>query len=397
MKILYHHRVNSKDGQLVHIDEIVRALRALGHDVVVVGPTAMRNKDFGADSGFVGDLKRILPASFYELLELGYGLIAFFRLWLVYRRERPDVLYERYNLFLLAGAWLRRLVGIPMLLEVNAPLVAERSQFSGLANKRLAQWAERSAWRAADYVLPVTKVLAEFVERAGVDPKHIVVIQNGVAPEFLHGPADGASVRRRLGLEGCIVLGFTGFIREWHGLERVIDFIAENELAHNLRALFVGNGPTVSDLQRRAATRRVEDRVRFAGLVPRAEITNYIAAFDIAMQPHVVPYASPLKLFEYMALGRAIVAPATRNICEVLTDGENALLFDPANQAAFATALKRLCDDDTLRQNLGRAARAALERDGFTWADNATRIAALAEEVIDARGRRYAVKSTPTN
>ncbi len=394
MKILYHHRVNSKDGQQVHIEEIVRALSARGHSVVVVGPTAMKNKDFGADSGFVGVLKRFLPAGFYELLEFGYGLIAFFRLGLAYRRERPDVLYERYNLYLLAGAWLKRLVGIPLLLEVNAPLVAERGEFDGLANKRLAQWAERSAWRSADYVLPVTNVLAEFVERAGVEPKRIVVIQNGVAPEFLLGKVDGTPVRQRLGLEGCIILGFTGFIREWHGLERVIDFIAENDHEHRLCALFVGNGPTVSDLQRRAAARKVDDRVIFVGLVPRAQIMNYIAAFDVALQPHVVSYASPLKLFEYMALGRAIVAPATRNIREVLTDGEDALLFDPGDPAAFGMALKRLCDDAALRNDLGRAARAALERRGFTWADNAARIGSLAEAAIEAHRRRHAVNPT---
>src|SRR5580700_121846 len=142
MKILYHHRVGSKDGQAVHIEEIVAALRALNHEVVVVGPTATQNAEFGADAGVIAMLKRRLPGSIYELLELSYSAVAFLRLWRVYRRERPDVLYERYNLYLLAGIWLKRLTGIPMMLEINAPLVLERSRFGGLANRRLASWAE---------------------------------------------------------------------------------------------------------------------------------------------------------------------------------------------------------------------------------------------------------------
>ena len=387
MKILYHHRVGSKDGQLVHIEEIVRALRALGHDVVVVGPAAMKKTKFGADSGLVQHLKDRLRPSFYELLEFAYGIIAFVRLWFAYRREGPDIIYERYNLYLLAGSWLKRLTGIPLLLEVNAPLVAERSQFDKLANKRLAQWAERSVWRSASYVLPVTRVLAKEVERAQVYPPRIVVVQNGVAPEFLHGAIDGTRVRKRFGLTDCLVLGFTGFIREWHGLERVIDFIARKDSGDRLRAFFVGEGPAVAELQHRAAAQGVGDRVVFAGLVPREEIIDHIAAFDVAMQPHVVPYASPLKLFEYMALRRAIVAPSTANIQEVLTDGEDALLFDRNDPAAFDAALERVCGDVALRERLGRAARATLERKGFTWADNARRIVALAEEAL-AVGRQ---------
>jgi glycosyltransferase involved in cell wall biosynthesis len=388
MKILYHHRVGSKDGQLVHIEEIVRALRARGHEVVVVAPSAMKAKEFGADAGFVVLLKRILPASFYEFLEIGYGVLAFFRLWRVYRRERPDVVYERYNLYLLAGAWLKRLTGLPLLLEVNSPLVMERSQFGNLANRRTAQWAERSTWLAADYVLPVTKVLSGLVEQSGVAASRIRVIQNGVGQEFLQAKSNGASIRRRFGLDGHLVLGFTGFIREWHGLEQVIDFIADQEPAKNIRTLLVGDGPAIANLRRRARGRGVEDRVIFAGLVPRDEIIDYVAAFDVALQPQVVPYASPLKLFEYMALGRAIVAPATPNIREVLTDRENALLFDPADPGAFALALEQQCADTELRERLGRAARATLERNGYTWAQNAARIEALAQEATSRHGTR---------
>lgn len=385
MKILYHHRVASKDGQAVHIEEIVAALREAGHEVCVVGPASTQKAEFGADSGKVAALKRLLPASFYELLELGYSALAFLRLWHAYRGARPDVLYERYNLYLLAGVWLKWLTGLPMLLEINAPLVHERSRFGGLANRHLAAWVEGLTWRAADRVLPVTNVLAGFVQKAGVPAERIRVIQNGIAKEFLAEAEHGMAIRRRYGLDTALILGFTGFVREWHGLERVIDLVAASDAHLNLHFLVVGDGPAVPALRQVAAARGVERRVIFAGLVPREEIVDYVAAFDVALQPQVVPYASPLKLFEYMALGRAIVAPRTPNICEVLADSE-AMLFDPADSVDFVRATERLCADRDLRARLGRAARAAVIRQGLTWANNASRIVALFQLLRDERG-----------
>ena len=394
MKILYHHRVGSKDGQAVHIDEIVAAVRAMGHEVVVVGPPAMQRAAFGSDAGLVATLKRVLPASLYELLELAYGCLAFWRLWRAYRRERPDVLYERYNLYLLAGIWLRRLTGIPMLLEVNAPLAHERSRFSGLSNRKLAAWIEKITWRSADYVLPVTDVLAGFVRDAGVAPDRVVVIQNGVGSEFLSGAVDGKAVRHRFAIEDAIVLGFTGFVREWHGLERVIELIADSDPRLKLHLLLVGDGPAIPALRHLAAARGVDGRVIFAGLVPRHDIVGYIASFDIALQPQVVPYASPLKLIEYMAQGRAIVAPSTPNIGEILSDRE-ALLFDPGDPAAFRRAIERLSGDADLRVRLGQAARAAVDRHGLTWANNARRIAGLFAELLQGAAQRRPKERLP--
>jgi len=384
MKILYHHRAGSKDGQAVHIDEIVGALRALGHEVFVVGPRATQNAEFGADAGVVATLKRHLPGSIYELIELAYNAVAFLRLWRVYMRERPDVLYERYNLNLLAGAWLKRLTGMPMMLEINSPLVLERSQYSGLVYRRLAAWVERKVWRSADHVLPVTNVLANFVRDAGVPSEKITVVQNGVGVEFLSDHINGAEIRRRFGFADGVVLGFTGFIREWHGLDRVIELIAESDPVLNLCCLIVGDGPAISELRRLTVQHGLERRVIFAGLILRNEIVDYVAAFDVALQPQVVPYASPLKLFEYMAMGRAIVAPATPNILEVLTDRE-AALFDPTDPQAFRRAVKQLCGDANLRMRLGNAAREAIDRHGLTWSSNARRIIALFEELMQHR------------
>jgi glycosyltransferase involved in cell wall biosynthesis len=389
MKILYHHRTRSKDGQTVHIEEMLHALRTLGHEVIVVAPPAMQAAEFGDDAGFVATLKQRLPPAFYELLELGYSLVAYRRLRQAYLRHRPVVLFERCNLFLLAGLWLKRRYRLPMLIEVNAPLAQERDRYGGLALKRLAIWAERTVWRAGDYVLPVTDVLAGHLRRAGVPAQRIHIIPNGISEVFLPAVPDGAAVRRRFGLDRRVVLGFTGFMRAWHGLDRVIDLIADSDPGRGLHMLLVGDGPARADLERQAASRGVADRVTFTGIVGRDEVAGYVAAFDVALQPQVVDYASPLKVFEYMGLGRDIVAPATANIREVLQHEHSALLFDPADAGAFRTAVERLAGDEALRRRLGANARAEIDRQGLTWANNARRVVDLFERTLAPPGPEH--------
>jgi glycosyltransferase involved in cell wall biosynthesis len=173
-------------------------------------------------------------------------------------------------------------------------------------------------------------------------------------------------------------------MRPWHGLDRVIDLIADSDPELDLRLLLVGDGPARQDLARRAESRGVADRIVFTGVVPRHLMPAHVAAFDIALQPHVVPYASPLKLFEYMALGRPIVAPATPNISEILQDGVDALLFDMHDPEAFRGAVERMIGDPALRERLGDGARATIDRLDLTWAGNARRVGELARSLTSA-------------
>jgi glycosyltransferase involved in cell wall biosynthesis len=390
VKILYHHRTRSKDGQTVHIDELTAALRRLGHEIVMVAPAAMEHEAFGADAGLVAWLKRHLPLAVYEILEFIYSFGAYARLRRAYLRHRPDVLYERYNLFLPAGAWLKRRYGLPMLSEVNAPIAQERAKFDGLFFRCFAGWSERVVWRAADYVLPVTAVLADYVRMHGVPDSRIQVIPNGIDPTRFATAPDRPTAKARLGLDGKLVLGFTGFVRSWHGLERVVDFLADtaDKGGAPLHFIVVGEGPARADIECRAAERRVADRVTFTGVVERDAIADVVAAFDIALQPDVVAYASPLKLFEYMALGCAIVAPDTPNIREVLIDGDSAALFDPADKLAFRKALERLCDNAPLRCRMGEAAKRLIAERDYTWDANARRIEALFRNLLADSTRR---------
>ncbi|HEX2829539.1 MAG TPA: glycosyltransferase family 4 protein [Burkholderiales bacterium] len=384
MRILYHHRTASRDGQAVHIEEMISALRKLGHELIVVAPGGDGGAGMGNKIGWVHRLKSALPKALYELLELAYSLVAYRRLVRAIRDARPDVVYERYNLFMLAGAMVRRRFGLPLLLEVNAPLAHERGRFGGLGLPRLAAWAEGVAWRNADFVLPVTSALGAHVQRRGVPASRVAVIPNGINLEHFSAAPPPATAKATLGYGDEIVLGFTGFVRDWHGVDRVVRWLASAAAPRNARFLVVGDGPARADLEKLAADLGLAERVRFTGVVDRSAVPAYVAAFDIALQPAVVEYASPLKLFEYLALGKAIVAPRQPNIEEVLVDGENAVLFD-ASGAGLEAALTRLCGDARLRERLGAAAAATIAQRNLTWTGNARRVESLAAE-LSGRG-----------
>jgi glycosyltransferase involved in cell wall biosynthesis len=381
MKILYHHRIRSKDGQYVHLEELTRALRDLGHEIILVGPAAIEKEEFGAEAGIVAWLKRSLPKFLYEFMEFCYSFWVYARLRAAIRRHNPDCIYERCNLFQVAGAWAKRAYKIPMLLEVNAPLLEERQKYGGLSLVALARWSQNYVWRVPDYLLPVTEVLADYLRRAEIPESKIVVIPNGVNLARFERTMDRAEAKTHLGLGGRLVLGFTGFVREWHGLEHVIDLIAQMGDAARVHLLLIGDGPARKTLEDHARSLGVESSMTITGIVPRDEVARYIAAFDVALQPAVVPYASPLKLFEYMILGCAIVAPAMPNLCEILVDGENALLFDAENADSFSAALSRVCSDPGFRERIGKGASKTIIERKLTWENNARIVVRLFEKL----------------
>jgi len=372
LKILYHHRTRSRDGQSVHIDEMVAALRQRGVAVRMVEPQRV-------DAMKPARKKQLLPKLVYELLEFGYSGLEFFKLASAILHERPDAIYERENIYMLSGVWAARLFSLPLLLEVNAPLAEERGKFGGLAMPAFARWTEEVAWRNATFVLPVTAVLGAMIEKAGVPSARILVTSNGVDTDAFRLVDAAARPRLPEAFQSGPVLGFVGYVRAWHGLPQVVDLLATDPVLAQASLLVVGDGPARGDLEAQARTLGVEGRVQVCGVIGRDGLAAYISSFDIALQPEVTAYASPLKLFEYMALGRAIIAPDAPNIREILTHEVDALLFEPNNPNSLSAAIRRLAGDGALRARLGAAAAGKIHREDISWARNARRVISLVQ------------------
>ncbi len=380
MKILYHHRIASRDGMDVHITEITSALRDLGHEVLVVSPTMHTNASFGQGGEKVRFIRERLPKVTGEVMELVYNEHAYRRLERAYKMFRPDFVYERGNLFLTAGLRLRKKYGVPLLVEVNAPLHEERAQYGGLSLRQLAQKLECSVWAGADKALPVSTVLAEMMVRLGVPRSNIEVVPNGANHSHFNPEVSGEEIRKTYDLGSDIVLGFSGFAHEWHRLDRLVALAAELKESFPAKVLIVGDGPVTAALKAQATTLGIADRVQVTGVVSRDAMPAHLAAFDIAFQPAATSYASPLKLIEYLAMGLPVVAPDMPNIVESAGGVGVIHLFDPSQPDTFLNASRKAIENSLSDKATARAAA----KNTRSWNDNALRILEIARNCMSS-------------
>jgi glycosyltransferase involved in cell wall biosynthesis len=400
-------------GAGIHVRELVAAFRRAGHSVALAGPTLTKSpweEPARVDATLVHvppspDVERSVAAlrAFTDTVGAAASLPGELRVMLaqgevldqlIRRLEnaRPDFVYERAALYGTAGAELARRLDVPRVVEVNAPLAEEHSRRwirERGTSAELAREAERWTLLSADAIVTVSDPLREHVVALGASPERVHVLPNGVDTQrFSVGPPE-ASLRRRWGLGNGPVLGFVGSIRSWHGTEN-LPALLENLAARHpaVQLVVAGDGPLRTDLEREFGRRGLAGRVVFTGWIPHEDVPALIRQFDVALAPYSEQehlwYASPLKLFEYMACGKPVVAPALGQIEQVLRDGETGLLYRHGDADGLVAACDRLLADAALRERLGRAAAADL--DGrYTWDGNAARVAELAEGLIAAR------------
>jgi len=383
MRILYHHRTQAGDAQGIHIREIISSLRGDGHEVnevALVATDAPAGVQADARPSLLSRLKQHMPDMGRELVELGYNLVGIFKLLSAARRFRPDFIYERYALFNFSGALASRWLRIPLILEVNSPLAQEQADLGQQSLGGLARWSERWICNHASAVITVSTPLRELLVKSGVTRDLITVISNGVDTERFHGRSEaGDEVRRRFGLSGQRVVGFVGWIRDWHGLEDLVRGMPHwpDDLS-DVHLLIIGDGPARSAIESAATECGVADRVHITGAVPHAQIVEYLAAIDVALQPAATSYASPMKIFEYLAMAKPVVAVDQENTREILEEGRNALFFPPGDRVAFVSAVQEIFLDQQRLERMSAQARSAIFEREFLWDANARKVIEIA-------------------
>lgn len=342
----------------IHIAAMVDALRQLGHDVIVDG--VLPGTGATAKRTWVERVRSVSPRALFELASVAYNVREYASVRRAIRRFRPDLLYKRHSRFDVAALLAARHLGVRSVLEVNALFTGNRYQaFEPLALPAIARGLERTALRLATLVIAVSSPLArQGKELAGVDVK---VVPNGVDPvRFDPGRVSGARVRDEYGLGDATVIGWVGILREWHGLERLLQATAG---LSNSRLFIVGDGPARGALESEAQRLGVQSRLVISGRVPHDAMPEFIAAMDITVvADERTGVASPMKLLEYMAMGVPVVAPRIENISDLVEEGKDALLFEPGNAEDLSARLRQLASDPALREALGRAARSKIER-----------------------------------
>jgi glycosyltransferase involved in cell wall biosynthesis len=189
-------------------------------------------------------------------------------------------------------------------------------------------------------------------------------------------------VRERLGLAGKVTIGYVGAINFWRRVDLLIEAFAEVARQHaDAHLVLIGEGPDRQAVADSARAAGLEGRVHLPGKVPHAEIPAHLAALDITVIPHSNTYGSPMKLFEYMAAGRVVVAPWLPPIVEVIGDDDGGVLFTPLDRGALVQALAALVSDASRRTALGaRARQKALA--GYVWRRHAQTILDIHQELV---------------
>lgn len=304
---------------------------------------------------------------------------------------KPDLIYMRYSRFSWAGVTIAQQANLPLFLEYNGSEVWVGRHWDRTHELGLLERIEKLNLAVATRIFVVSAIERDNLFNAGVPASKIVINPNGVDTDVFKPGIGGREVRNKLNInDDTVLVGFVGSFGPWHGVFALADAIAKLSPERNIHFLLIGTGALRDEMETRLRNAGCIDRTTFTGAVQHDEVPALLDACDILAAPHVPLadgsdfFGSPTKLFEYMAMGKAIVASRLGQIGDVLADDETALLVEPANADQICHAILKLAEDPSMRHRLGTAAReAALEK--HTWKRNAQRVIDAFREICPDR------------
>lgn len=347
-------------GASVHVRELASAFSRLGVEIAIASPRTEPAGDALDRPIPLLRLPRVTPNASEQEVRVALEAQRAEVLGAA-RSFAADAIYERYSLLGDAGVEAAAALGIPHVLEVNAPLRQEARRFRTLPHPDLAAEIERHVFRDTSRILAVSHALKRWLEREGVEPERIRVVPNGVAPERF----DLRHVRN----DDEFVLGFCGSLKPWHGIEVLLDACAiafPEEPA--LRLEIVGSGPLEKLLDSAGLP---AGTLRTHGPLRHAEAIEELHRWDVGVAPYLPIedfYFSPLKIVEYMAAGLCPVASDVGDLPKLL--GDRGVIVPAGDAEELASALLELARDRERAVRLGRRARSYI-LETHTWEGNA--------------------------
>jgi glycosyltransferase involved in cell wall biosynthesis len=393
MKILYyspHPNLNLSDpaGYGTHMREMIKAFRELGHEVevVIMGGTAPKVDTVPAKPSLVKRLaKRFISPGRWQTLKdkrlLEFDDNAYDTLLAKLKAYKPDLVYERANYMQTSGVHAARRAKVMHILEMNSPYVEEKVELEG--ESALLETAKEKEFRQldkSDHVVVVASSLREyFLLEHRVFAGKFSVIPNAIDPaKALVDATRVAALQTKYALQGKTVIGWVGSIQPWHGVDGLITgFAALAQEIPDIALLIVGSGETIVQMQALAAASGVGGQIHFTGYIPHAEVFEHIAAMDICVLPDTKWYCSPIKIFEYGMMGKAIVATHHAAVLDVMRPDVDGIIIEPG-QTQLMAALRQLIAAPALRQELALHFQQKVLRE-HTWHANARRVTEIWE------------------
>lgn len=388
MKVLYLSWFNSGEGSQVHAKEFMNAMNQLGNHVIPVELSLKTKKQLEnlkiqttshsskGKLSFIKELKTFL-----------LNILRIIRLLKLYREHKPDAIINRYLIYDFSAIIAGKLLNIPVMYEVNASAVYEREIENRYYIKPLAKWVEKYIFKKSDIVTVVSNELKNYFEENGYNVSNTIVIPNGVNvekyQEDIQVPPSFDDISHQW--KDKLILGFLGSLKSWHGIQRVIDLmpslIKKNP---NIRLLIVGDGNTRSEIEKKIEDYKLKDHVFISGFIPHEDVPGALHLFDVALAPYNNIsnfYFSPLKIFEYMAAGKPVVAPSLGQIKELVQSNYTGLLLDENTDSCLEESILSIIEDSQKLKQMGLNAKNFIT-EHYTWTKNAETISSALETMV---------------
>ena len=376
-------------GQAILIKQTVRGLEEAGHSVSLFrlqGRQVVRMDDVFNLANTRPALLGMSGARSFKAVESGVrrvqrelrlpylALFDAYRFYEASYRYLPEftICHEYGGLFSIGAALACRRQRIPHVLTVEAdPFLENRVKGTPLRGPKaiVAAAAAGIAYRLAGRIITVSvQAKNHLVENWRIRPEKVAVLPNGVDIDRWQPKGNLGQMRQQLGLNGAPVVGFVGSFQRWHGTEGLVASFAQvvQRLPHS-KLLLIGDGPARPFIEQQITELGLESKVIVTGLVPHTSVPDTLALIDVAVLPYPkLPaelWFSPLKLYEYMAAGKAIVASNAGQIAETIEHLSNGILVESGDVTALTQAIIRLLENPEERVRLGKCARQqAIER-----------------------------------
>lgn len=383
MKIVYHHRTQGKGAEGVHIREIIKSWREMGHEVFVVSPPGIdvfedeRQTNEVHKWKLVSHLWRIVgrfsPQIVFEVIEIFYNFSAQDKIRKVLVKEKIDFIYERYSFYCWAGVKSGKEMGIPLILEVNE--ISGIKRVRGQTLKGVAKKIEINNFKQACAIVVVSKFLKKEIARTGITSAKIHVIPNGVNPKVFNPDVVCTELIEKYKLRDKVVIGFAGGFVKWQDFDLLFNAFKKviHQTDREICLFLVGDGPMRKVLKQKVKALDLQNSVIFTERVPHGLVPVYIKAMDICVIIHNNEFGSPIKLFEYMAMCKSVIAPRLGPLEEVVTHNVNGCLFEKGNLEQLTEFLKELTINKEFYRIISQNARQIVLKK-YLWEHNAKSI-----------------------